>query len=60
MYEEQLIRKIKGKISGIKNKTITKEDAKVGVLLNALKSLNRGMYDELLNNYKAVTEADGK
>lgn len=50
--EEQLIRKIKGGIMGIK--TGTKTPAQVGPLLNQLKSINEGMYLELFNDYKAV------
>ena len=50
--EEQLIRKIKGGIMGIKAGTKTPEQ--VGPLLNQLKARNEGMYLELFNDYKAV------
>lgn len=50
--EEQLIRKIKGGIMGIKNGT--KTPAEVGPILNQLKTRNEGMYLELFNDYKAA------
>ena len=53
-YEADLIRKITGKISGIKNKNITPAESKIGVLFVALKKVNEGQHDELMNNYKAV------
>lgn len=56
--EEQLIRKIKGGIMGIKNNT--KTPAEVGPLLIRLKAVNVGMYDELMNDYKAVVSGSGK
>ena len=54
MYEEQLIRKIKGKTAGIKCGSIKPEDSGIGVLFTSLKKMNEPMYDELMNNYKAV------
>lgn len=48
--EDLLIRKIKGGINGIKNGT--KEAIEIAPLLNRLKSINEGMYDELLKEYK--------
>jgi len=56
--EEQLIRKIKGGIMGIKNGT--KTPGEVGPLLNQLKGRNVGMYEELFNDYKAVVLATKK
>lgn len=53
-YESDLIRKITGGISGIKNKTKTPADAKLGKLFTALKTVNLGQHDELMNNYKEV------
>jgi len=50
--EEQLIRKIKGGIFGIKNKTKTPVSANLGPLLNRLKEINEGQYDSLLAEYK--------
>lgn len=58
MQEEQLIRKIKGGIMGIK--TGTKQPNEVGPLLNRLKTVNEGMYLELFNDYKAVVSASKK
>lgn len=52
--EDILIRKIKGGINAIKFKTKTPQEAGVGVYLNKLKAINKPMYDELLNDYKAV------
>lgn len=54
MFEDKLIRQIKGGIMGIKTGTKTK--AEVGPLLNKLKPLNPGMYEELFNDYKAVVD----
>ena len=48
--EDLLIRKVKGGINGIKNGT--KEAKEVAPLLNRLKGVNEGMYDELLEEYK--------
>jgi len=55
-YETDLIRKITGGISGIKNKTKTPAEAKLGSLFVALKKINEGQHDELMNNYKAVLQ----
>jgi hypothetical protein len=52
--EDLLIRKIKGGINGIKNGT--KEATEVAPLLNRLKGVNEGMYDELLQEYKKALE----
>lgn len=51
---EILIKKIKGGIMGIKNGT--KSPSEVGPLLNKLKDINKPMYEELFNDYKAVLE----
>jgi hypothetical protein len=48
--EDLLIRKVKGGINGIKNGT--KEASEVAPLLNRLKGVNEGMYEELLEEYK--------
>ena len=48
--EDLLIRKVKGGINGIKNGT--KKASEVAPLLNRLKGVNEGMYDELLEEYK--------
>lgn len=52
--EDLLIRKIKGGINGIKNGT--KEATEIAPLLNRLKGVNEGMYDELLQEYKKALE----
>lgn len=48
--EELLIRKVKGGIQGIKNGT--KKPSEIAPLLNRLKGINEGMYDELLQQYQ--------
>ena len=52
--EEKLIVKIKSGIFGMKNNTKTPQE--VGKFLNQLKILNKPMYDELFNDYKAALE----
>jgi hypothetical protein len=52
--EDLLIRKVKGGINGIKNGT--KEATEIAPLLNKLKALNEGMYDELVQEYKIALE----
>lgn len=54
--EELLIKKIEAGIRSIKHGTATPADAKVGVFLNKLKPINLAMYEDLLNNYKAVVQ----
>lgn len=49
-----LIRKIKGGIFGMKSNTKLPKD--VIKFLNQLKEINKPMYDELLNDYKAAYE----
>jgi hypothetical protein len=52
--EDLLIRKIKGGILGIKNGT--REVTEIAPLLNRLKAVNEGMYDELIKDYKSALE----
>ena len=52
--EELLIKRVKGGILGIKNGT--KQVTEVAPLLNRLKGLNEGMYDDLLKDYKNALE----
>ena len=52
--EELLIKRVKGGILGIKNGT--KQATEVAPLLNRLKELNEGMYDDLLKDYKNALE----
>lgn len=52
--EEILIKKIKGGIFGMKNNTKLPKD--VIKFLNQLKGLNKPMYEELINDYKAAYE----
>jgi len=55
-YETDLIKKINGGIIGIKNKTKTPAEAKLGVLFVALKKVNLGQHDELMDKYKSALE----
>lgn len=52
--EQLLIKRVKGGIFGMKNNT--KEPKDVIKFLNQLKEINKPMYDELLNDYKAAYE----
>lgn len=52
--EEICIQKIESGIKAIKNGTKTPQEAKCGGLFAKLKPLNEGMYDDLMNNYRAV------
>lgn len=54
--EDQLIKRIKGGIFAIKNKTKTPQDAGLGVLFSKLKEINKPMHDELMNDYKATLQ----
>lgn len=53
--EQELIKKIKGGMFGIKNGT--KEPKEIAPLLNKLKTLNLPMYEELLKEYKKALES---
>lgn len=52
--EEIYIKNIKNAIRSIKMGVKSPKEANIGTQLNKLKELNRGMHDELMNNYKAV------
>lgn len=56
MYEEKLIRVIKGGTAAIKRGEKSPEEAGLGKSLNALSKINVGMHEELMNNYKAACE----
>jgi hypothetical protein len=59
--EDLYINLIKNGIRAIRLGSKTPIEAKVGISLNKLKTLNVGMYEELLNDYKKVkTEWDLK
>jgi hypothetical protein len=53
--EEQLIKKIKGIMMGIK--TGSKSPADIGVWLNKLQKINEPMYQELLGEYIQIKKA---
>ena len=52
--EELLIKKIEAGIRKIKNGNALPNETNLGVLFNKLKPINPYMYQDLLNNYKAV------
>lgn len=52
--EDLLVTKIEGAIRGIRMGTKTPETAGAGTLLNRLKSINEGMYLDLMEKYKNV------
>lgn len=54
--EEILIKNVRNGIRAIRMGTKTPSEANVGVSLNKLKSLNEGMYLELMEDYKKVLE----
>jgi hypothetical protein len=54
--EDILIKKIKGGISAIKCGNKTPQEVGIGAFLNRLKTINKPMYDELMNDYKAVIQ----
>jgi len=54
MYEESLIRKITAGTGAIRRGDKSPEEANLGKMLNTLKSMNLGMYEELLEKYKAA------
>lgn len=56
MYEDKLIRVIKGGTAAINRLEKSPADAGLGKSLNALAKINPGMYEELMNNYKAACE----
>lgn len=52
--EDLYIKNINNGIRAIRLGTKSPQEANIGSQLNKLKPLNEGMYDELMNNYKAV------
>lgn len=54
--EEICIQKIEAGIRAIKNGTKTPQETECGKFFTKLKPLNEGMYDDLMNNYKAVVK----
>jgi hypothetical protein len=53
-YEEEIIRKITGKMSAIKRGELEPKDSGIGVLMNKLKEMNLPMYEEKMEAYKQV------
>lgn len=58
--EEIYIKVIQNGIRAIKLGSKTPQEANLSKSFTGLKPLNVGMYDELMNNYKAVVEAYNK
>ena len=56
-YEEQLERKIKGGLLGLKNGTKTPQE--VAPWLNRLKEINPLLFQDYINDYKAIIKQKG-
>ena len=54
MYEEKLIRRIKGGIAAIKRGEKTPAELGLGSVFSLLKSINEPMCEDLQNQYKQV------
>lgn len=52
--EDICIQKIESGIRAIKNKSKTPKEANCGFFFKKLKPLNEGMYEDLMNDYRAV------
>lgn len=50
----KLERKIRGKMNGIKNKTITPKESKIGIFFKYLKEKDTVLYNQLINEYKKI------
>ena len=55
-YETDLIKKITGGMSAIKNKIKTPKEAGLGIFFTKLKEVNQGQYDEKMLEYKKILE----
>ena len=55
--EELSIIRIEGGIRAINAGTKSPQEAAIGTLLNKLKTLNEGMYDDLIEKYKKAVDA---
>lgn len=53
-YEEQIQRKIIGKMAAIKRGELEPADSGIGVLMNKLKEMNLPMYEEKFEEYKQI------
>lgn len=47
---------ILAKIGAVKRGSVTPADAKIGIMLNPLKTVDEPLYDELMAKYKTVIE----
>jgi hypothetical protein len=47
-------KKIKGKMLGIKNRTITPKESNIGFLFNTMKNLDEALYEKLISEYKII------
>lgn len=52
--EQDLIKKIRGAMLGIKTKSKTPKDSNIAIYLNKLKDVNKGQYEGLLAEYKQL------
>lgn len=52
--EQDLIKKIKGIMLGIKTGSKTPKDSNIGIYFNKLKDINKWQYESLLIEYKQL------
>ena len=55
-YEDELIKRIENGIRTIRNGSKTPMEAKLGASFKTLRTLNIGLYNDLLEEYKKVTK----
>lgn len=59
-YLNLLEKRIRGKFLSLKLGTSSIKDAKIGILLNPLKTLDEPLYNQLLNEYKNIIDKSQK
>jgi len=59
-YLNLLEKRIRGKFLSLKSGTSSIKDAKIGILLNPLKTLDEPLYNQLLNEYKNIIDKSQK
>ena len=50
----EIEKKIRGKMTAIKNNTLTPKDSNIGVLLNSMKTNDEALYNTLMAEYKII------
>ena len=55
-YLDLLEKRIRGKFIAIRTNKSSIQDAKIGILLNCLKSLDEPLYNKLFSEYKVIIE----